>query len=204
MALLNLAKSALSMSWVFGAYQHLVGAPGCHRRFIESYVRPKAGDRIVDLGCGTGASLEHLPQNVSYVGVDLSQQYIDAARTRFPRARFLCSDVLNVDLSPYVPFDLAMAFGVLHHLDDSAAGGLVDLARRVVRRGGLLVTIDPCRVAGQPFVAKMLIDNDRGRHIRDAEGYKGLFAPRGEVETVVLSDMLRVPYSMIVARLRIA
>jgi SAM-dependent methyltransferase len=204
MALLSVAKSALSMSWVFGAYQRLVGAPACHRRFIESYARPKAGDRVVDLGCGTGASLEHLPEAISYVGVDLSQQYIDTARARFPQGRFLCSDVLTVDLSSYAPFDLAMAFGVLHHLDDAAAGGLVDLARRVVRRGGLLVTIDPCRVAGQPLVARMLIDNDRGRHIRDAERYRRLFTPRGEVETVVLSDMLRVPYSMIVARLRIA
>jgi SAM-dependent methyltransferase len=205
MGLSDVAKSALSVSWVFGLYQSLVGAPACHRRFIESFVRPKAGDRVIDLGCGIGASLEHLPQSISYVGVDLSPQYIEAARARYPgRGTFVCSDVATVDLSDAGPFDLAISFGVLHHLDDVAAEAMVGLAHRVVRPGGQLVTIDPCRVENQAPIARLLIDHDRGRYIRDAERYRRLFEPWGRVETEVVSDMLRIPYSMIVARLAIA
>jgi SAM-dependent methyltransferase len=203
MPLLEAAKSALSVSAVFQTYQRLVGAPACHRRFIDSYVQPRAGDRVVDLGCGTGASLEHLPSTVGYVGVDVSQAYIDTARARFDRGTFLCSDILTVDLSAYPPFDLAISFGVLHHLDERAARGLVAVARRVVRPGGYLVTIDPCRVAGQPLVARMLIENDRGRYIRNPDDHARLFGGDGHVKTTVLSDMLRIPYSMIVAQLRV-
>jgi SAM-dependent methyltransferase len=204
MPLVDVAKTTLSLPVVFQTFQWLLGAPACHRRFIESYARPDATARVLDLGCGVGASLEHLPASVSYVGVDISQSYIDAARARFDRGTFISSDILTVDLAAYAPFDLAISFGVLHHLDDSQARGLVQVARRFVRPGGSLVTIDPCRVDGQPLVAKILIDNDRGQFIRNPATHAKLFEGLGDVKTTVLSDMLRVPYSMIVAQMKIA
>ena len=202
-AFASLAKSALSVPSVFDLYQWVVGAPQCHRRFLDAFAKPCPGERIIDLGCGTGASLAHLPEGISYVGVDIHSDYIRAALARFgTRGTFLCSDLTTVDLSEFAPFDLAISSGVLHHLNDAQARAVVQLARAVVRPGGRLVTIDPCYVRGQSPIAKFLKDHDRGRHIRDAEGYRQLFAPQDSVETVVLSGMLRVPYTMIVATLR--
>jgi len=54
--LMELAKKALASPGVFGTYQSLIGAPGCHRRFIHEMVRPIRGERILDIGCGVGAS----------------------------------------------------------------------------------------------------------------------------------------------------
>jgi SAM-dependent methyltransferase len=200
MAFADLAKSALSLPSIFDLYQRLVGAPECHRRFLEVFAKPCAGERIIDLGCGTGASLAHLPKGISYVGVDIHSEYIRAARARFgPRGTFLCSDLTTANLSQFAKFDLAISSGVLHHLDDAKAQAALKLAREVVRPGGRLVTIDPCYVQGQSPIAKFLNDHDRGRHIRDAEHYRQLFASEGCVETTVLSDMLRIPFPMIVA-----
>jgi SAM-dependent methyltransferase len=199
----NLAKSALSHPSVFGLYQRVVGAPECHRRFLDTFAKPRARERVIDLGCGTGASLAHLPEGISYVGVDIDSEYIRAATTRFgDRATFLCSDLITADLSQFAPFDLAISFGVLHHLNDVQAQAVLELARSVVRPGGRLVTIDPCYVRGQSPIARFLNDHDRGRHIRDAGSYRRLVAPYGSVETEILSDMLRVPYTMIVATIR--
>lgn len=204
MAFANLAKSALSLPSIFGLYQRVVGAPECHRRFLEVFARPQPGQRIIDLGCGTGASLAHLPEGISYVGVDIDADYIRAARARFgARGTFLSSDLMTVDLSQFAPFDLAISFGVLHHLNDVQARAMLQLARDIVRPGGRLVTIDPCYVPGQSPIARFLNDHDRGRHIRDAEDYRQLFAAKGSVETTVLSDMLRIPYTMIVAMLHL-
>lgn len=178
----------------------MIGAPACHRRFIETFARPLPGDRVVDLGCGTGASVRYLPPEVAYVGLDISLDYIDAARAQFgTRGTFLQADLTTADLSQFTPFDLAISFGVLHHLDDDAAHSMLALAFRTVRPGGRVVTIDPCYVQNQPRIARFLNDHDRGRHIRDADAHRQLFAPHGSVETVVLSDMLRIPYTMIVA-----
>jgi SAM-dependent methyltransferase len=201
---LSRAKSTLSIPWVFGLYQWMIGAPACQRRFIEVFSQPRPGDRVIDLGCGTGASVKYLPSGVSYLGVDISQDYVDAARSRFgARGTFLCADLTSTDLTQFPPFDLAISFGVLHHLDDAGAHAMLGLACRIVRPGGRLVTIDPCYVPNQSRIARFLNDHDRGRHIRDADAQRQLFLPHGQVDIVVLSDMLRIPYNMIVATLRI-
>ena len=197
------AKSALSLPSIFDLCQWLVGAPACHRRFIEGFVKPRPGERVVDLGCGTGASLRQLPEGISYVGLDLNPHYIQAARAQFgERATFICSDLVTADLSEFPPFDLAISVGVLHHLNDAQAPAVLQLARQVVRPGGRLVSMDPCYVQGQHRIAKFLLDHDRGNHIRDAEHYRRLLAPHGTLETRVFSDMLRIPYTTIVATLR--
>lgn len=205
MAFIHAARTVLSVPWAFELYQRLVGAPECHRRFVECYVRPGATDRVVDLGCGTGVTLDHLPRGVSYVGVDISQEYIDFARARLgTRGTFVCSDVVHAELSAFAPFDVAVSFGVLHHLDNPSAAAMIELATRVVRPGGYVVTLDPCYAEGQSRIAKFLIDHDRGRHVRDADEYRRLFERYGQVETIVASDMLSIPYTMITARLRVA
>lgn len=204
MAFVNLAKSALSFPSIFGLYQRVVGAPGCHRRFLEVFAKPCPGERVIDLGCGTGASLDHLPEGVTYLGIDISPEYIQAAKARFgARGTFLCTDLLTADLSQFPPFDLAISFGVLHHLNDVEARAVLQAASGIVRAGGRVVTIDPCYVRDQPRIARFLNDHDRGRHIRDAEHYRQLFESLGPIETEVLSGMLRIPYTMIVATLRV-
>ena len=202
MSLLEAAKSTLSVPWIFTLYQWIVGAPGCHRLFMESFVRPKSGDRIVDLGCGVGASIEHLPAGVFYVGVDISERYLKAARAKFGhRGTFVCASVDAVDLSPFVPLDIAMAFGLLHHLDDVTASAMVRLVGGALRPGGRLVTIDPCRVASEPRLTRILMDHDRGKYVRTAQAYRDLLAPHGHVEGQVVSDVLRVSFPHMVATL---
>ena len=196
----NAARSVLSHASIFELYQRAVGAPECHRRFLQEFAKPRPGEKVIDLGCGTGASLSHLETSVCYVGIDIDAGYIAAARQRFGnRGTFLCADLTTVDISQYAPFDLAISFGVLHHLNDAAARSLLGLAGRVVRPGGRLVTIDPCYVQNQSSIARFLNDHDRGRHIRPVAQYRQLFAGQASLETIVLADMLRIPYNMIVA-----
>jgi SAM-dependent methyltransferase len=165
---------------------------------------PRAGDRVVDLGCGTGGTFRYFPEGISYVGLDINPHYIQAAQERYPgRGTFVCCDAVTADLSRFPPFDTAISVGVLHHLTDAEASALLQLASRIVRPGGRLVTMDPCYVPGQHPIAKFLKDHDRGKYIRDAERYRRLFPTKGSLETKVFSDMLRIPYNHIVATLRL-
>src|SRR5215469_13700330 len=139
--IMDFARSALSFPAVYDGYQSLVGAPRCHQRFITEMVRPRAGDRVLDIGCGVGASVRYLPASVGYVGIDISDAYIARARADYPdRGDFYCVDVGSVKAETLGRFDLAFSFGVLHHLSDEIVARVVELVRKAVRPGGRFVT----------------------------------------------------------------
>ncbi len=164
--------------------------------WVRQYVRPRPGDRVLDIGCGLGDIVEALPDGVVYTGFDLNRRYIDAARKRFGgRATFHCAPVTEVTCEPGT-CDLVLALGVLHHLDREAAQALVTIAQRVLRPGGRLVTIDPAFVPGQSPIARLLIAMDRGRNVRTEQEYQALV--RCLFPTVSLHvrhDLSRFPYT---------
>ena len=168
--------------------------------YAREYVKPVSGQRIIDIGCGPADIVSELPVGVEYVGFDVSQQYIDAARTRFgERGTFHCQAVSSELASHYSRFDIAMANGVLHHLDDAQALELLMLARSSLADGGRCVTLDGCYVPSQPAIARLLLKLDRGKYVRAPEAYVAL--ARRAFRTVVphlRQDLLRIPYTHLI------
>ena len=199
MMIRGIADRLLAAPIVYNSYQWLVGAPRCHARFMAEMVRPRLGERVLDVGCGIGASLRFLSDGISYVGIDISPAYIRMAQARHNgRGTFVCADAACFDPRHLDPFDRAFSFGVLHHLSDGMAARAIDLVCRVLRPGGAFITIDPCYVPGQSAIAKFLIDNDRGEHVRDQAGFERLFSGIGTVRSKIFHDLLRIPYTQIV------
>ncbi len=197
--ILALAKKALNFPVLFDGYQSLVGSPQAHRRIISQIVRPKKGDRILDIGCGVGAIVPFLPADIDYVGIDLSAAYIARAQKDYGnRGKFVCTDVSAANADMLGTFDRAIAFGMLHHVPDDVAAHVVALVRRVVRPGGRFFTIDPCYVPEQHAIAKLLIDNDRGEYVRKEEDYLRIVSGLGAVRAQVHHDLLRIPYTQVV------
>lgn len=60
------------------------------------------GDRILDVGCGTGDFYQHLKDsgiNFSYVGTDISPELLKIAESRYKKenARFVLMDILDLE-----------------------------------------------------------------------------------------------------------
>ena len=200
----RLADATLWWPAAFDLYQSAIGAPECHRRFITEQVLPRPGQRVLDVGCGVGASLKFIPDGVGYCGIDISPSYIEAARRAHgSRGEFVCVDLQNAGALSG-PFDTAFAFGVLHHLPDDAIPALGALLTRVLRPGGTFVSIDPCHVDTQPIWSKCLMAFDRGRHIRTEEGYRQVLGAWGKPSTSTTLDMLRIRYAMAICRVNLA
>ena len=71
-------------------------------------------------------------------------------------------------------FDIVLALGVLHHLDDNEALTLFQIAHDAMKPGGRLVTIDGVWTDDQSHIVKYLLSRDRGRFVRSEAGYQGI------------------------------
>ena len=72
--------------------------------------------------------------------------------------RFVCQSVGEViTLAERDYFDIVLALGVLHHLDDDEALTLFQIARDAMKPGGRLVTIDGVWTDDQSHIAKYLL-----------------------------------------------
>lgn len=157
---------------------------------------------MLDIGCGPADVLKHLPA-VNYTGLDISPEYINAAKKRFgSKGRFFCNDVGLAKIEGEEgTFDLVITVGVIHHLNDAQAASMFALARRVLRPGGRLVTYDGCYLAGQSPVVRWLLANDRGKFVRTREEYLRLAsASFSNIETYIRHDLLRIPYTHLIMR----
>jgi SAM-dependent methyltransferase len=191
-------RALLRHASVYTLLQRLLGADQLHHFCVREMVRPRPGDTVLDLGCGPADILRFMPE-VKYTGVDVSPEYIAAARAAYgDRGTFICAPARPEALPARAAFDLVLATEVLHHLDDAATAALFDTARAAVKPGGRFVAWDPCWYPGQSPIARWLIRHDRGMFVREVEAYVSL-ARRvfPSVTTTVRHDLLRVPYSLV-------
>jgi 2-polyprenyl-3-methyl-5-hydroxy-6-metoxy-1,4-benzoquinol methylase len=187
-------RDILAVPAAYRAFDAFIGSRSARTVFVRDYVRPRPGDRVLDIGCGPGSMVPYLA-DVDYVGFDSSPEYIASARASFPGARFLCERVSDTVLNGE-SFDVVLASGVLHHLNDAEALELLRLAHARVRAGGRLVTIDPCFVAAQSAAARWLIRRDRGRFVRSSDAQLRLMqSVFRDLRAVVRHDLLRIPYT---------
>lgn len=172
----NGIRAILSSPSVYNALQTFMGARRGRRVLVSDFLRPWPAMNVLDIGCGTAEILGYLPK-VNYWGFDISESYIDRAKCSYGSKGKFCTKQITVDdLVELPPFDLVMAIGLLHHLNDSSAIDLLGVARRALRIGGRLVTVDPCLELGQSRIARCLIRYDRGQNVRTRSGYAAVIS----------------------------
>lgn len=140
---------------------------------------------VLDDGCGNGFFLEHARGRghaKRFVGVDISTGMLRHARKRLgDAAELVRGDACRLPFAD-ATFDVVYARGLLHHLPDPPAGARE--IGRVLKRGGLLVTLDPNRSVVSDLPRRLA---NRTSHFD--EGHKNFRAR--EVEAI-LSPHLRV------------
>jgi len=97
---------------------------------------PQPGERILDLGCGSGQLTAKIAESgAAVVGLDRSEEMIVGARRNFPSLKFEIGDAanFNVDLA----FDAVFSNAALHWVKD-ADGAAASIAR-ALRSGGRFV-----------------------------------------------------------------
>jgi cyclopropane fatty-acyl-phospholipid synthase-like methyltransferase len=195
--MLQSIRSFLAVPGVYNLWGNLVGGPACTKALVDQYIQPEDGARILDIGCGPGTLVPYLPQS-GYLGFDLSSEYIEVARRRFPKARFVCERVSRFSVSQQ-SFDVVIAIGIIHHLDDAEATQLFQIAYEALRFGGKLVTVDGVFTNDQSAAARWLLARDRGEHVRSEQEYVKIASNVFKnVKASVRHDLLRIPYTHLI------
>jgi phosphatidylethanolamine/phosphatidyl-N-methylethanolamine N-methyltransferase len=124
---------------IFGA----VLQPG--RRAVLEALKLKPGDRVLEVGVGTGISLPLYPRDVRITGIDVSREMLDKARARVARAKLTNVDsLLEMDAEamafPDASFDKVVAMYVVSVVPRPAK--LLEELHRVCRPHGEIFVVN--------------------------------------------------------------
>jgi SAM-dependent methyltransferase len=104
--------------------------------------RSRGKATVLDLCCGTGLSHELLVNDPSIsriVGVDISEPYLEFARSAYASAKtvpsYILGDVVTHPL-PVVAWDIVMMCSAYHHIEDSRKVDFLKRVRGLIQHGG--------------------------------------------------------------------
>ncbi len=128
--------STPTQSWDAGLYDDRHAFVWKHGASLVEWLAPRAGDRILDLGCGTGHLTARIAEaGAAVVGLDHSPDMLDQARAAYPGLEFVPVDARTFTFAQ--PFDAVFSNAVLHWVREPDA-----VLRRVaacLRPGGRFV-----------------------------------------------------------------
>jgi 2-polyprenyl-3-methyl-5-hydroxy-6-metoxy-1,4-benzoquinol methylase len=139
------------------------------KRFLLEHVR--AGERVLDVGCGEGRFTAELARaGARVVGVDVAEEPLRRARARDPQLDLRLLDVAGGWEFEDASFDAVWAGEVIEHVADTAAW--LSEVRRVLRSGGRLLLSTPAH--GRLTRARLALSerafaehfDPRGDHLR--------------------------------------
>ena len=103
---------------------------------LVDLLAPKAGERILDVGCGTGALTAEIGRSgAEILGVDQSEEMISQARKKFPALRFETQDARQLRFN--AQFDAVFSNAVLHWI--SEAEQVIAGVAQALKSGGRFV-----------------------------------------------------------------
>lgn len=112
------------------AFVWKLGAP------LLELLQPQAGERILDVGCGTGQLTAQVAQSgATVVGLDLNEAMLEQARSNYPDLEFILGNAANFRVQE--PFDAVFSNAALHWVLD--AEGAVRSMAAALKPGGRLV-----------------------------------------------------------------
>ncbi len=112
-------------------------------RLVTESVALNSGDKILDMGCGTGTILYRLNSlcNIEGYGIDIAPKMIEQAKRKCPQMNIQYGDCSKTPFQSGM-FDSLIACMAFHHFYDQEA--FAKEAGRILKTGGKLYLADPC------------------------------------------------------------
>ncbi|MFC7154489.1 class I SAM-dependent methyltransferase [Halomarina halobia] len=152
--------------WDADRYDDRHGFVSEYGRDVLDLLAPERGERVLDLGCGTGHLTAAIADaGAAAVGVDRERSMLAEARAAHPGSAFVRGDVRALPLRE--SFDAVFSNAALHWVPEADAGRVVREAARVLRPGGRFVVelggagnVESARAALRAEIAARGLDPD--------------------------------------------
>jgi ubiquinone/menaquinone biosynthesis C-methylase UbiE len=178
---------------------------GFKRRLLE-HARIKAGESVLDLGCGTGTLVIEIKKErpkAKVSGLDADPAMLERARQKAREAG------VRVDFRPGLAtelpydarsFDVVLSTLFFHHLTDEAKADTAEEIRRVLRLGGRLLIADWGRPQ-DPLMRVMFLNvqllDGFGNTSSNVAGRLPEFLREAALKRVSVVDRMRTPLGTI-------
>jgi len=149
---------------------------------ILDLVDIQPGDRILDVGTGTGVLIPFLLSRTGpsgeIVGVDIADKMIEVARQKYrdPHVDFLVGDIFQLNFSA-APFDVIMCYAVFPHFEEQKT--VPERLGAFLRPGGKLAVCHAMSRDKINQVHQNAASAVSGDYLPDAETIKGFYLAAG-------------------------
>jgi SAM-dependent methyltransferase len=141
---------------LYDAVQRAAGMERLRRR-LEPVLGGLEQGRLLDVGAGTGAFFDLLPQHLTYVPLDVDPRKLERLHAKHGQIEGVVGSATDLPFEAR-SFEYTLCTNVAHHLSDADLDLMVSEIQRVTSRQ--LVFVDPLRV--DRVASRLLWRIDRG------------------------------------------
>ena len=176
-------RSEPSSAWDGTGYDGCASFVWRYGSDLIGLLAPRQGERVLDLGCGTGHLTAKIAEaGAEVLGIDASESMVDRAKANYPDLSFEVLDALDMGLGP--SFDAVFSNAVLHWVTEpeTAASGIFNALKP---RGRFVAEL-----GGEGNIGAIIAAVRRARAQIGAPPVHGLpwYFPSAEAYASLLSD----------------
>lgn len=146
------------------------------RSFYDDFLKIIKNEKInhiVEIGCADSIILRDINKEIYYDGFDIEENFIQNSKKKYvnnKKYKFEKKSIHEIEFSKYdEKKTIILLIGVFHHVNDEYVKIFLRNSKRFK-----VYAIDAVRKHDQNFITKLLMDFDKGNHIRFEEHYKKL------------------------------